>query len=787
MFPLQLRRLWSMALGILIVTGASAGPVTRAQTGQDVPGLRATPFGLGQVRLLDGFIADAMERNRRYLLSLDLDRQLHTFRLNAHLPTSAQPPGGWEHPDHMGRGEFFGHSLSARAQLYALTGDERLRDQLTYLVSELARCQQALGTGGYLHAEPESIFDRLERGDDVQGIYYTVHKLLAGLLDVYTYCGNRQALEIADRLGQWVHARSGRLSQEHWLRVIEVEFGGLNESLYNLYAVTRKPEHLETARRFDHERIYAPLAAGRDELIGLHANTTIPKIIGAARGYELTGNPRLRTIAEFFWHQVALERSYATGGTSNGEFWQTPPGVLASQLGPTTQECCCTYNMLKLTRHVISWTGDPRVADFSERALFNAVLGTQNPQDGMTMYFVPLAGGYWKTYASPLESFWCCTGTGVESFAKLGDSIYFHDDDSLWVNLFIASRVDWAEKGLTLEQHTRFPEQQGTTLRFGLKQPVELTLRLRVPSWAVKGISVRLNEAPLEVHARPSSYLEIKRTWKDGDTLEVEMPMSLHLDPMPDDPNLAAILYGPIVLVGRLDELSNEQRNEHNTSPSGSPCPVPWFTVDDNDLNSWIEPSGSRPLEFRTRGRQTNVTLEPSYSLFGHHYAVYWEIFRTGSPAHRAKLTEVEQRRQLAARTVDTVDIGDAASESAHALSGERTGSGSGNNRHWRHAYDGGWFSYRMKVADDEPMTLQCDFWGSESPPRRFDILVDGTKITTLELNHNQPGRFFTTETDLPAASLRDKKTVEVRFQAHPGNTAGGVFGLRLLRGAPQP
>ena len=354
-------------------------------------------------------------------------------------------------------------------------------------MAELGKCQKALGPTGYLHAEPESVFDRVEAGDrNVEGLYYTVHKLMAGLLDTYLYCGNRQALDIAKKMAAWVDARTGRLTPEHWQRILDVEFGGMNEALYNLYAITHNPRHLAVARRFDHEKIYGPLGEGRDALTGLHANTTIPKIIGAARGYEITGDERLRKVAEYFWSEVAGHRSYVTGGTSNHEHWRTTPDKLAGELSNETQECCCTYNMLKLTRHVFGWSGDPRVADFYERAMFNSILGTINPETGTTMYFVPLAGGYWRTFASPLDSFWCCSGTGVESFAKLADSIYFHDRDSLWVNLFIASELNWAEKGLTLRQETRFPEQPGTRYSSRCSQPVELTLRLRIPSWATR-------------------------------------------------------------------------------------------------------------------------------------------------------------------------------------------------------------------------------------------------------------------------------------------------------------
>jgi uncharacterized protein len=740
------------------------------------------PFELKQVHLLDGLFLQDLERNRAYLLGLDLERQLHTFRLTAGLPTTAQPLGGWEAPGDMGRGEFFGHSLSARAMLYAATGDERLKKQLDYLVAELAKCQAALGSHGYLHAEPETIFDRLEAGENVQGLYYAVHKLMAGLLDMYHHCGNRQALEIASRMGDWVHERAGRFPPERWEKILNVEFGGLNEALYNLYAITHKPSHLQAARRFDHERIYRPLAEGRDELKGLHANTTIPKIIGAARAYEVTGDPRFRQVAEYFWRQVAQKRSYATGGTSNYEFWRTPAGELAAELSEFTQECCCTYNMLKLTRHVLTWTGLAQAGDFYERALFNGVLGTMDPQSGLTMYHVALAGGCYKTFATPLDSFWCCTGTGVESFAKPGDSIYFHDDTALWVNLFIASELEWPEKGLKLTQQTRFPEQPGVRLRFTVKQPVEMTLRFRVPYWARLGASVKLNGAPLKMDTAPASYAALQRTWQDQDVLELEMPMSLHLEPMPDNPAVAAILYGPLVLAGRLGPLTPAEAHNHNAASGGLRSSVPWFAVEDENLAAWIKPIAGQPLEFRTEDQATNVSLAPLCSLFGEHYAVYWTFLKKGSQEHHARLAEAVRQQRLPARTVDAIEMGDTKSESAHGLAGLRTESGAGSGRRWRHAFWGGWFSYQLKVLPDQPMVLHCTYWGGDVPPRRFDLLVDGKRLTTQNLDRNRPGEFFDLELPVPDEMTRGKERVTVKFQAHDGNTAGGLFGLRMLK-----
>ena len=786
----------SAIVGLVFSAIGVAATVQAAETRTVGPssGRKVQPFELRQVRLLDGPFRACMERDRRYLLSLDNDRLLHTFRITAGLPSHAKPLGGWENPSRSGPfgglacGQFMGHYLSASAMMVASTGDEKLKAKVDALVAELAKCQAALGTRGFLHTLREADFDRLEAGEPIWGNYYTIHKMLAGLLDVHRHCGNRRALEVAKKLAGWVERRTRGQTVEfiarRWHRDLHVEFGGLNEALINLFAITGDAKNLETARRFDDEALYRPLAQGRDELMGLHVNTQIPKILGAARAYELTGEARYRRIAEFFWRQVALHRSYCTGGTSHYESWRSGPDKLAGQLGPATQECCCTYNMLKLTRHVFFWTTEPVVADFYERALFNGILGTQNPEDGMTMYYVPLAPGSWKTFASPLDSFWCCTGTGIESFAKPGDSIYFRDDEGLWVNLFIASELSWPEKGLSVRQETRFPDQEGTTLRFSAPHPVEMALRVRVPYWVKGGARMRLNGSALAVPAAPGSFSTIRRAWRDGDRLEIELPMGLHLDPMPDDRKVAAVMYGPLVLAGRLGTKgpTPEQLRARTPAPEGKPADAPWFAVESDDPGSWIRPVAGKSLEFRTCGQATDVTLVPLARLFGECFAVYWDILRKGSPEHQSRLAADQRRKDIEARTIDAVEIGQRASESTHAQAGERTETGGGGGRWWRHAAAGGWFGYRLKVLSDQPAVLCCTYWGGDVPPRKFDLLVDGARIATQDLNRNKPGEFFDVEYAIPAQLTRGKQNVTVRFQAHPGNIAGGLFGLRVLK-----
>jgi len=603
--------------------------------------IKAYPFRLKQVRLLAGPFRDAMERDLKYLLSLDPDRLLHSFRLTAGLPSSAEPYGFWELPDGELRGHTTGHYLSACAFMFASTGDAKIKAKADTIVAELAKFQRALGSSGYLFASPEEFFDRVFNLRQVWAPFYTLHKIMAGLLDWYDYGGNPQALEIAENMARWLKTRTDRVND----RLMEIilnhtEQGGMNDVLSNLYSLTGKPEHLELARRFDERHYTIPLSNYQDALRGEHANSFIPNIVGMAREYELTGDPILYNSAKFFWTQVTSARTYATGGTSNDERWRTDPYVMSTELGDDSHESCCTYNMLKLTRHLFTWDADPDTADYYERALFNGILATQNPENGMMMYSVAMMPGMYKTFMTPYNSFWCCTGTGMENHAKYGDSIYFHSDDALFVNLFIASELDWAEKGIKLRQETGFPEEQGTTLVFDAAKPVEFTLNLRIPAWAAEGGSVSINGKKLETFGSPRSFLKVRRIWKAGDRVELSLPMSLRLEPLPDDTKIAAIMYGPIVLAADLGPLSETHeryasseltvRGHHG--PVGDPVPVPKFKVPGDDPNAWIKPVAGKPLTFQTAGvgDPDDVTLIPFHKLFGRYYSVYFTVLLPG-------------------------------------------------------------------------------------------------------------------------------------------------------------
>jgi DUF1680 family protein len=753
---------WQSVVIAVMLTAAYGGTaMNEAATGPEASAVAAVkpalePFDLSRVRLLDGPALRAQEANRRYLRELDSDRLLYTFRVNAGLPAPGQPLGGWEAPTVEVRGHFLGHYLSACAMTYASTGDEQLKAKADAIVAELATCQQALG-GEYLSAFSEDFWDRLESMQNPPWApYYVIHKIMAGLFDTYTYCGNEQALEVLKRMAAYFGKRIDRLPASQMDQVLTIEFGGMSEVLHNLYAVTGDPQHLRWAHAFDRASFLGPLALEHDNLTRIHANTHIPVVCGAARHYELTGDERYRTAALYFWDRVVNTRSYATAGSNRGEHWGEP-GKLARTLGADNQESCTTYNMLKLTRYLMRWTADPVYGDYYERAYLNGILGTQDLETGMLVYFMPLGTGFVKQFGTPYDSFWCCYGTGIESFAKLGDSIYFHDDDGLYVNLFVASAVEWPEKGLRLEQVTRFPEDDSTTLVFHTNRPVSTALKVRVPHWAMRGVTVQVNGKPVDVRAKPSSYLSINRTWRNGDTVEVRIPMALHAHPMPDDPEMAAIMYGPLVLAG----LTDRDR---------------FFLGDMNDLASWIKPAPGEALTFRTAGQPADVTFVPLNRVMREQYGVYWVITKEGSPRHREILVAEEAHKAREARIVDRVTPVDAANEAAHNLQGKDTMSGAFAGRSWRHATSGGWWSWDLKVLPDAAMTLACTYWGDDVPPRTFDVLVEGQVIATQSLNRSKPGEFFEVEYPLPPDLTRGKDRVTVRFNPHEGNIAGGVF-----------
>ena len=541
---------WLLVIGIVSV-GRACEHCAALAVGNVVPA-KVKYFGLKDVRLLDSPFKNAMDRNAAWMLEMDMDRLLSNFLKNAGLEPKGESYGSWES---MGiAGHTLGHYLSAVAQQYASTGDERFKQRVDYIVHELDSCQQYF-VNGFIGGMPggDRVFKQVKKGIirsagfDLNGLWvpwYNEHKTMMGLNDAYLLAGNETAKKVLVNLADYLVDVLAGLTDEQVQTMLNCEFGGMNEAFAQVYALTGDKKYLDASYRFYHRRLMEPLAEGKDILPGLHSNTQIPKIIGSARQYELTGNLKDERIAEFFWTTMVNHHSYANGGNSSGEYLSTPD-KLNDRLTHSTCETCNTYNMLKLSRHLYEWTGDPKYLDFYEKALYNHILASQHPETGMTCYFVPLAMGTRKDFCDKYNSFTCCMGSGFENHSKYGGAIYSHgsDDRSLFVNLYIPSVLTWKEKGLKVRLETVYPENGRVTLKVveGERQP--LALNLRYPVWAGEGIVVKVNGTKQKITSKPGSFVTLERKWKAGDRIELNIPMNLYTKEMPDNPRCTGFCF----------------------------------------------------------------------------------------------------------------------------------------------------------------------------------------------------------------------------------------------------
>jgi len=602
----------------------------QAATGLAMPSLKVQPFAMQQVRLLDGPCRDALNWNRRFLMQLDVDRLLHVFRVNAGLPSNATSLGGWEAPACELRGHFVGHYLSACALMFAGDGDAELKRHGDAVVAGMAVCQKALNQGGYLSAFQLSFFDRLDARKDVWAPFYTLHKIMAGLYDMHVLTGNQQALQVLLGMASWADAWCAAKPRPHMQDILNSEFGGMAEVFYNLAGLTKDVHWRNAGDRFAKDVFLVPLAEKRDALKDLHANTHIPQAIAVARRYEICDDDHDHGMADFFWNEVVEGHSYATGGTGNKEFWLTEAHQLGAEWGQanTHAECCCAYNMMKLSRHLFSWTGDAKYMEYYERLMFNHRLGTIEPETGRTMYYLSLTAGAWKMVGDDNATFWCCTGTGVEEYAKLADSIYFHGKNGLYVNQYIASTLNWPERKIAVEQHTAFPQESKTTLVIKAAPGGSWPIHLRIPAWT-KAPSVSVNGQPLKAVIVPGGYLKIERLWKAGDSIVLDMPMPLHVAPFADHPDVQALMAGPIVLAGQfpLNGANNGPQNptDHDkiAAMEKFPIAIPKLNLAGKSLADLAQPAG-KPLTYTLAGQSEPITLKPLYQSW-ERYAVYWK------------------------------------------------------------------------------------------------------------------------------------------------------------------
>jgi DUF1680 family protein len=630
------------ALKILGASAALAG-VSGARSGVVYLGDYPTPqyFRLRDVRLAPGPFLDAQQLDEAYLLRLEPDRMLHNFRANAGLEPRAPVYGGWESVEPWiwirCHGHTLGHYLTATACMFESTGDARFAERVDYIVAELAECQSK--SGGWLSAFPDGIepLNNSVAGHEFPGVpWYTVHKVLAGLRDAHLHRGSAKAFEVWLKFSEWIDALTRDVSVPDFQKMLEREHGGMNEVCADLYAITKEPRHLALANRFCHMALLMPLAEGVDALDGLHANTQIPKVVGLERIDSVSDNPRFHRAADFFWNTVAKERSYATGGHGDQEHF-FPKREFAQRLGSgKTMETCCTHNMLRLTRSLYARNSDTKYIDYFERALFNGILASQDPETGMMSYFQSTRPGYVRLYHTPFDSFWCCTGSGMENHARYGETIFAHDRHFLVVNLFISATLDWQERGITVTQETRFPDADTTRLTFRGKKSQKLTLMLRQPSWC-PSMTISVNGRPKATARAPGTYHQLERKFRSGDAVEVQVPMSLHLEPLPNAPDYAALMYGPIVLAARLGTkgltpgsqlIVNERQSGEMLNET---IDIPRWTRPLGELLANTKRTSDNELTFTTTGFEggRSVELIPWFRMTHERYNLYWQ----GNPA----------------------------------------------------------------------------------------------------------------------------------------------------------
>ncbi|MGG1639785.1 beta-L-arabinofuranosidase domain-containing protein [Paenibacillus sp. NRS-1782] len=748
--------------------------------------MKAKAFDLHNVSIDSGPLYHAMELNAAYLLSLEPDRLLSRFRAYAGLEPKAAHYEGWESRGISGH--TLGHYLSGCSLMFASTGDEKLLERAHYVINELEICQNSHGNG-YISGIPrgKELFEEVRAGDirsqgfDLNGGWvplYTIHKLFAGLRDAYLLAHHPKALAMEIQLGEWLEDVFQGLNDDQVQQVLHCEFGGMNEVLTDLAEHSGEERFLKLAERFYHGEVLNDLAVNHDTLAGRHANTQIPKIIGAARQYEMTGKPQYADLSRFFWDRVVHKHSYVIGGNSYNEHFGEP-GKLNDRLGEGTCETCNTYNMLKLTRHMFEWDTYAAYADYYERAMFNHILASQMPVDGRVCYFVSLEMGGHKSFNSQYEDFTCCVGSGMESHSMYGTAIYFHTPKTIYVNQYVPSTVTWDEMDVQLKQETLFPQNGRGTLRVISKEPKWFTIKLRYPHWAEQGMIIKINGEALAAEACPTSYVVIEREWNDGDTVEYDLPMTVRVEEMPDNPRRIAFMYGPLVLAGDLGPVGQEPNEERLLASV--------LVGETDSLTSKLVPDGNKPNVFHMNdvGYVRDLELRPFYQMYDRSYTVYWDLFSKGEWAS----TEAEYRTALAyqleleRRTVDAVQPAEMQPERDHAFTGEHVSLGSIYNRKYRDTWPGGWFSFVMKVLPDEPVQLAVTYLkDSDRSHRDFYITVDGQILGEGKLESEEMNKFETFAYELPLSVTAQKDEVTIQFTAHPQGKVAKVAGLRVIR-----
>ena len=760
---------------------------------------KLSAFPLSSVQLLNSPFRKAQDADLQYMLQLDPDRLLAPFLKEAGIQPKKENYGNWESSGldgHIG-----GHYLSALANMYAATGSKEALCRLNYMVGWLESCQQKNGNG-YVSGVPggKAMWQEISQGKIIGGSYsrkwvplYNIHKLFAGLRDAHLIAGNKEAKEILVKLSDWFIDLTKNLSDDQMQQMLRSEQGGINEVFADVAAITRYNKYLVMAKKLSHKAILSPLLEDKDSLNGLHANTQIPKVIGFKRIAEIDGDTSWANAAEFFWTTVVQHRTVSIGGNSVREHFN-PSADFSSMIddvqGPET---CNTYNMLRLTEKLFLSNPKASYIDYYERAVFNHILSSENPKGGF-VYFTPMRPQHYRVYSQPQECFWCCVGTGMENHGKYGDLIYAHDTNDLFVNLFIASKLDWKEKGVSLIQKTNFPYQQVSTLKFTVTQPKSFGVHLRYPSWVKDGqLQVTVNGQKLKASKNANGFVVINRTWKTGDIVSIRLPMQATMEYLPDGSPWASFVYGPIVLAAKTDA-SNMGGLKADGSRMGHVASGPLYPIDKAPM---IVSSGSNPalqlkavkdepLHFTAAdliypSSFKNLILQPFSTIHDARYMIYWRITDEKELKQiQEKLKQEEKQKfELENNTVDQVAPGEQQSEVDHQFKGDKTETGIFKDKHWRNA--SGWFSYQLKHSQSAGKKLRVTYYGADKSS--FDVFMNGALLKKENLAGGKGNSFFDVDYVIPDNFLNSSTGFdEVKFSSSENSRTPRIFYVRLMK-----
>ena len=760
-------------------------------------------FPLADVKLLDGPFRHACELNIEVLMQYDTDRLLAPFLQEAGLPKKAEYFPNWEGLD----GHVAGHYLSALAIHYAATGNRDCKERMEYVISEMKRCQDANGDG-YIGGVPDGkkIWNEIRNGNPLivwkyWVPWYNVHKTFAGLRDAWLYAGSDQAREMFLKMCDWGIFVTGPLTDEQMKSMVAQEHGSMNEIYADAYQMTGNEKYLKAAKRFGNDYLYENMSVRKDSLDNRHANTQVPKAVGYQRTAEVSGDQANKTAAEFFFETVVNNRSLSFGGNSRREHFPSKDDCMSYMEEREGPESCNTYNMLKLAQGLFRINPQAKYADYYERAMFNHILSTQHPHHGGYVYFTPARSAHYRVYSSPNNGMWCCVGTGMENHGKYGEFIYTHSHDSLYVNLFVASELNWKDKNVRIIQNTSFPEEEGTKLTIRTDKAGRFTMLIRYPWWVNPGeMEVVCNGKNYAAGSAPSSYVAINRKWEDGDVIEVKTPMHMNLEELPNEPGYISMLRGPIVMGAKMGthDLRGLIADDHRWAHIAHGSLVPMFDVPPiigsrKEIQAKLQnmqPVSGKPFHYTVPGlfsddKYKDLELEPFFNIHDSRYMIYWLTASRHEYDEiiRKRKEEEQQKILLDGRTVDAVKTAEQQPEIDHLMKQERTGTGVFMEQPWRETRPGGYFQYQLKTDGREDLSLMVRYWGKEPEHRIITIAIDGQQLAADQISGRwDKGEFVNVEYKIPAGMLKSKEYITVKFTADDNNRSARIFYVRLLK-----